>query len=232
MKSYNKKILRLSIVLSLSLLLQCIATQCTPSIYYYYPHYITDLARIKETSLKSRVDLLEDNEKTGQKCLFFAFFFNNTTLPHDRHLPKHPNIDDSNYLTSIGDHGYQRRRPGCNYRYRQIALRYPVSAISITCDKELTSGYPAGRELKDLFLIEFEDIYGYIKSGYQQEKKLKGKTISLDEKEIRESMVMGGGIDFIVKEYPTALIGEEATFKVIITLSNNQKFQSEVTFKL
>ena len=43
---------------------------------------------------------------------------------------------------------------------------------------------------------------------------------------------MGGGIDFIVKEYPTALIGEEATFKVIITLSNNQKFQSEVTFKL
>jgi len=70
------------------------------------------------------------------------------------------------YINQIGDTCFNRMLPGglspvCD------AITVPLRSISITCDKDINSDFPAGSELNSLFTVVFDDLYATIKNSYK-----------------------------------------------------------------
>ena len=69
------------------------------------------------------------------------------------------------YINQIGDTCFNRVLSGGVTMNEAITV--PLRSISITCDKNFSSDFPAGAELNSLFDVVFDDLYATIKNGYK-----------------------------------------------------------------
>lgn len=138
-------------------------TSCTLP-WYYVNDTSAYVESYLEYSEKLSLDLMGD-VNTGDNCLIADFNYTHVSYAF---FSEGDNLEKYNELClKHGDVSYIRRNKRVPLEAGFISSITPdLSAISITADKDFGPGYPAGKELNDLFEVRFISLNEFVQSGY------------------------------------------------------------------